>query len=43
MIAGPTVCIHHAELSAKTSESVDLFLAEDPLSAHQELVKRGLI
>src|SRR3990167_7004180 len=43
MIAGPTVCIHHAELSAKTSESVDLFLAEDPLSAHQELVKRWLI
>ena len=43
MIAGPTVCIHHAELSVKTTEIADLFLAEDPLSAHQVLVQRGLI
>jgi len=43
MIAGPTVCIHHAELSVKTSEIADLFLAEDPLSAHQGLVQRGLV
>jgi DNA-binding transcriptional MerR regulator len=43
MIAGPTVCIHHAELSVRTHEIADLFLAEDPLSAHQELVQRGLI
>jgi hypothetical protein len=43
MIAGPTVCIHLAELSVKTSEIADLFLAEDPLSAQQDLVQRGLI
>ena len=43
MIAGPTVCIHHAELSASTTEIADLYLAEDPLSAHQVLVQRGLI
>jgi DNA-binding transcriptional MerR regulator len=43
MIAGPTVCIHHAELSAKTTQITDLFLAEDPLSAHQDLAQRGLI
>jgi DNA-binding transcriptional MerR regulator len=43
MIAGPTVCIHCAELSVKTSEIADLFLAEDPLSAHQNLVQQGLI
>jgi DNA-binding transcriptional MerR regulator len=43
IIAGPTVCIHHAELSARTSEMADLSLAEDPLSAHQGLVQRGLI
>ncbi|MGE8177415.1 MerR family transcriptional regulator [Pseudomonas fluorescens] len=43
LMAGPAVCIHHAELSAKTSEIADLFLAEDPLSAHQALVQRGLI
>ncbi|MFJ3371230.1 MerR family transcriptional regulator [Pseudomonas sp. NPDC086251] len=43
MIAGPTVCIHHAELSARTTTIADVFLAEDPLSAHQDLVQRGLI
>ncbi|UQS15014.1 MerR family transcriptional regulator [Pseudomonas sp. HS6] len=43
MIAGPTVCIHHAELSVRTSEIADLYLAEDPLSAHQVLIERGLI
>jgi DNA-binding transcriptional MerR regulator len=43
LIVGPTVCIHHAELSAKTSEITDLYLAEDPLSAHQALVQCGLI
>ncbi|MHC8317829.1 MerR family transcriptional regulator [Pseudomonas sp. LB3P31] len=42
-IAGPTVCIHHAELPARTSEIAGLFLAEDPLSAQQELVLRGVI
>jgi DNA-binding transcriptional MerR regulator len=43
MIAGPTVCIHHAELSASTTGIADLYLAEDPLSAHQALIQRGLI
>ncbi|ROM97265.1 MerR family transcriptional regulator [Pseudomonas brassicacearum] len=43
LMAGPAVCIHHAELSAKTSEIADLSLAEDPLSAHQALLQRGLI
>jgi DNA-binding transcriptional MerR regulator len=43
MIVGPTVCIHHTELSAKTSEIADLYLAENPLSAQQVLVQRGLI
>jgi hypothetical protein len=43
MIAGPSVCIHHAELSARTSEIADLYLADNPLAAHQILVQRGLI
>ncbi|BBP72848.1 MerR family transcriptional regulator [Pseudomonas sp. Seg1] len=43
MIVGPTVCIHHAELSVKTCEMADLYLAEDALSAHQALVQRGQI
>lgn len=43
VIAGPTVRIHHAELSLKTTEMADLFLADDPLSAHQGLVQCGLI
>jgi hypothetical protein len=43
MIAGPTVCIHHTELSARTFKITDLFLAEDPLAAHQGLIQRGLI
>ncbi len=43
MLVGPTVCIHHAELSVRTSEMADVFLAEDALVAHQVLVQRGLI
>jgi DNA-binding transcriptional MerR regulator len=43
LIAGPAVSIHHAELSARTFKIADLLLAEDPLSAHQVLVQRGLI
>jgi hypothetical protein len=43
MLVGPTVCIHQTELSVRTPEIADLILAEDPLSAHQELVQRGLI
>jgi hypothetical protein len=43
MIAGSTVRIHHTELSARTAAIADLSLAEDPLSAHQGLIQRGLI
>jgi hypothetical protein len=43
LIAGPTVHIHHTELSARTAQTADLFLAEDPLAAHQALLERGLI
>lgn len=43
MIVGPTVCIHNAELSVRTSEIADLYLAEDPISAHQVLSQQGLI
>jgi len=43
MIVGPTVCIHQAELSVLTQEIPELLLAEDPLSAHQALIQRGLI
>lgn len=43
LIAGPTVCIHSHELSAITHEMANVFLAEDPLSAHQVLTQRGLI
>jgi len=43
LIAGPTVCIHQAELSVLTHDIPELFLAEDPLSAHQALIQRGLL
>lgn len=43
LIAGPTVCIHQAELAVSITEIPELFLAEDPLSAHQALLQRGLI
>ncbi|QQD54325.1 MerR family transcriptional regulator [Pseudomonas fluorescens BBc6R8] len=43
LITGPTVCIHQAELSVLTREIPELLLAEDPLSAHQVLIQRGLI
>jgi DNA-binding transcriptional MerR regulator len=43
MIVGATVCIHHTELCAITSEISDLYLADSPLAAHQALVQRGLI
>lgn len=42
MIAGATVCIHNAELSA-TGAIADVHLAQDPLSAHQMLVQSGVI
>ena len=43
LIAGPTVCIHQAELAVLTPDTPELFLAEDPVSAHQLLIQRGLI
>ncbi|SEN29327.1 DNA-binding transcriptional regulator, MerR family [Pseudomonas sp. ok272] len=43
LIAGPSVCIHHAELSASTTEIPDLHLAQDPVSALQSLISRGVI
>jgi len=43
LIAGPTVCIHQPELSVLTHDIPELFLAEDPLSAHQALIQRGLL
>ncbi|WPC28830.1 MerR family transcriptional regulator [Pseudomonas moraviensis] len=43
LIAGPAVHIHHSELSARTAQTAELFLAEDPLAAHQALLERGLI
>ena len=43
LIAGPTVCIHQAELAVLTQEIPELLLAEDPLSAHQLLTQRGLL
>lgn len=43
LIAGPTVCIHHAELAVCTHKIADLFLAEDPIAAHQVLIQQGLL
>ena len=42
LIAGPTVCIHSAELAVCTTEIPGLFLALDPLEAHQRLSQLGL-
>jgi DNA-binding transcriptional MerR regulator len=43
LIIGPTVRIHSAELSVSVSEVAGLTLAEDPLTAHAELQRLGLI
>lgn len=43
LLVGPTVCIHQAELAVLTQDIAQLFVAEDPLSAHQLLIQRGLI
>ena len=43
LIAGPTVCIHQAELAVLTGEIPQLCVAEDPLSAHQLLIQRGIV
>ncbi len=37
------VTLHQAELSVLTQDIPELLLAEDPLSAHQVLIQRGLI
>ena len=42
LIAGPTVCIHSAELAVCTTEIPGLCLALDPLEAHQRLSQLGL-
>ena len=42
LIAGPTVCIHSAELAVSTTEIAGLSLAVDPLEAHQRLSQLGL-
>ncbi|MCD9568109.1 MerR family transcriptional regulator [Pseudomonas protegens] len=41
-IAGPAVCIHPAEWSVCLSEIADLHLAQDPITACQALLARGL-
>jgi DNA-binding transcriptional MerR regulator len=43
LIAGPTVCIHSAELAVSTTEIAGLSLARDPLEAHQRLSQLGLL
>ncbi|QOY72358.1 MerR family transcriptional regulator [Pseudomonas sp. OST1909] len=43
VIAGPTVRIHNAELSVITRDVPELFMAQDPLSAHQLLIQRGIV
>jgi len=43
VIAGPTVCIHHAELGVLTQDIPELSVAEDLLSAHQLLIQRGIV
>lgn len=43
LIVGPTVCIHQAELAVLTRDTPKLCVAEDPLSAHQILIQRGLL
>ena len=43
LIVGPTVCIHQAELTALAGDTPELFVAEDPLAAHQILIQHGLV
>lgn len=43
LLAGPTVCIHQAELAVLTGDISQLCVAEDPLSAHQLLIQRGIV
>jgi len=43
LLVGPTVSIHQAELALLSHDLADLSLAEDPLSAHQLMLQRGLV
>lgn len=43
LVVGATVCIHQPELALLTRDLPELFVAEDPLSAHQLLIQRGLL
>lgn len=42
IIAGPAVCIHPDDWSVCITEIADLYLAQDPISACQALLERGL-
>ena len=42
LIAGPTVCIHFDQLSVSTTEIAGLYLAHNPVEAHQRLSQLGL-
>ena len=42
LIAGPTVCIHFDQLSVSTTEIAGLYLAHNPVEAHQRLSHLGL-
>ncbi|MCO7577858.1 MULTISPECIES: MerR family transcriptional regulator [Pseudomonas] len=42
IIAGPAVCIHPYDWSVCITEIADLYLAQDPISACQALLERGL-
>jgi DNA-binding transcriptional MerR regulator len=43
LIVGSAVCIHQAELSVLSEDTPQLFVAEDPLAAHQLLIQRGIV
>lgn len=43
VIAGPSVCIHTAELTVFTTEIAGLSLAHDPVETHQRLAQLGLL
>ena len=43
LIAGPTVCIHFDLLSVTATEIAGLYLAHDPVEAHQRLSQLGLL
>ncbi|TFY86965.1 MerR family transcriptional regulator [Pseudomonas kairouanensis] len=43
LIVGPTVCIHQAELAVLTCDTPQLFVAQDPLLAHQLLIQHGIV